>query len=206
MEQTALAPPHDAYDDHGTATGVTNAKLAMWIFLSSEFLLFGSFISAYLLYKGRAHTGPKPADVYDIPFTSATSFILLMSSLTMVLSLAAIQRGDHRRFRIWILATGLFGLTFVGGQVYEFTNFFREAHLSLSTNLFGSTFFTLTGFHGLHVLIGLVALGALLGIAMSGRLGAIKPSGFESVAMYWHFVDAVWVVIFTVVYLWPLMA
>jgi cytochrome c oxidase subunit 3/cytochrome o ubiquinol oxidase subunit 3 len=99
MQQTALAPAHDAYDEHGTATGVTNAKLAMWVFLSSEFLLFGSFISAYLLYKGRSHTGPKPSQVYDIPFTSTTSFILLMSSLTMVLALAAIQRGDNRRFR-----------------------------------------------------------------------------------------------------------
>lgn len=201
MEQTALAPPHDAYDDHGTATGVTNAKLAMWIFLSSEFLLFGSFISAYLLYKGRAHTGPKPADVYDIPFTSATSFILLMSSLTMVLSLAAIQRGDHRRFRIWILATGLFGLTFVGGQVYEFTNFFREAHLSLSTNLFGSTFFVLTGFHGAHVTIGVIWLLSLWVQALRGNLGQNRSLTVEIAGLYWHFVDIIWIAIFTLIYL-----
>ena len=203
MEQTALAPAHDAYDSHGTATGVTNAKLGMWIFLSSEFLLFGSFISAYLLYKGRAHTGPKPADVYDIPFTSATSFILLMSSLTMVLSLAAIQRGDHRRFRIWILATGLFGLTFVGGQVYEFTNFFREAHLSLSTNLFGSTFFVLTGLHGAHVTAGIIWLLSLFGLSTQGRLAAADSEKVEIAGLYWHFVDVIWIVIFTVIYLVP---
>jgi len=173
----------------------------MWIFLSSEFLLFGSFISAYLLYKGRAHTGPKPADVYDIPFTSATSFILLMSSLTMVLSLAAIQRGDHRRFRIWILATGLFGLTFVGGQVYEFTNFFREAHLSLSTNLFGSTFFVLTGTHGAHVTVGVIWLLTLWVQALRGKLGPEQAVTVEITGLYWHFVDVVWIVIFTLVYL-----
>src|SRR6202011_5660863 len=157
MEQTALAPAHDAYDSHGTATGVTNAKLGMWIFLSSEFLLFGSFISAYLLYKGRSHTGPKPAQVYDIPFTSTTSFILLMSSLTMVLALAAIQRGDNRRFRIWILATALFGLTFVGGQIFEFTEFTRKG-LNIDTSVFGSSFYVLTGLHGTHVTVGIVWL------------------------------------------------
>src|ERR1700736_2082718 len=174
MQQTALAPAHDAYDEHGTATGVTNAKLAMWVFLSSEFLLFGSFISAYLLYKGRSHTGPKPAQVYAIPFTSCTSFILLMSSLTMVLALAAIQRGDHRRFRIWILSTALFGMTFVGGQVYEFTNFYRDG-LNLHVNLFGSTFFVLTGLHGAHVTVGIFWLLSLFGLSTQGRLAGGGP-------------------------------
>ena len=97
------------------------------------------------------------------------------------------------------------GAIFLFGQTREYLGLFAHG-VTISTNLFGSTFFTLTGFHGLHVLMGLVALGALLGIAMSGRLGEIKSSGFESVAMYWHFVDAVWVVIFTAVYLWPLIA
>jgi heme/copper-type cytochrome/quinol oxidase subunit 3 len=204
MEQTAaLAPVHDAYDSHGTATGVTNAKLAMWIFLSSEFLLFGSFISAYLLYKGRSPSGPTPSKVYDIPFTSTTSFILLMSSLTMVLSLAAIQRGDHRRFRVWILATALFGLTFIGGQVYEFTNFFREQHLSLSTNLFGSTFFVLTGLHGAHVTAGIIWLLSLFGLSTQGRLASGDAEKVEIAGLYWHFVDVVWIVIFTVIYLVP---
>src|SRR5690242_19563201 len=172
-ETTAAISPavHDAYDSHGTATGVTNAKLGMWIFLSSEFLLFGSFISAYLLYKGRSPSGPKPSQVYDIPFTSTTSFILLMSSLTMVLALAAIQRGDHRRFRIWIMATALFGLTFIGGQVFEFTEFYRDG-LTLQANLFGSTFFTLTGLHGAHVTVGIIWLLSLYSRSMQGRLSA----------------------------------
>ena len=108
---------------HETNLGVTNAKLGFWMFLASEALFFGAFISTYFLYRGRdtLYKGPTPKELYDIPFTSCTSFILLMSSLTMVLALAAIQRGDHRRFRIWILATALFGLTFIGGQVFEFT-------------------------------------------------------------------------------------
>jgi len=203
MDHVAVPPAHDVveagHETPATGTGVSNTKLAMWLFLSSDCLFFGAFISAYLFYSGRSQPGPHPIDVYNIPFTSVTSFILLMSSLTMVLALAAIMRGDYRRLRVWLLATALFGATFIGGQVFEFTEFYRQG-LSLDKNLFGSTFFTLTGFHGLHVLIGLVALGALLGIAMSGRLDAIKPSGFESVAMYWHFVDAVWVVVFTVVY------
>ena len=145
------------HDDPGTAansthTGVTNAKLAMWLFLSSDCLFFGAFIATYLLYRDRpGQTGPTPQDVYNIPFTSVTSFILLMSSLTMVLALAAIQRGDYRRFRIWILATALFGATFIGGQIFEFTEFTRKG-LNVDTNLFGSSFFVLTGIHGTHVL------------------------------------------------------
>src|SRR4249919_1069219 len=126
MAQATLPVPSESQpDQHGhghpeTTTGTTNTKLGMWIFLSSECLFFGSFIATYLLYRGRSTKGPTPKDVYNIPFTSVTSFILLMSSLTMVLALAAIQRGDHRRFRVWLLATALFGLTFIGAQVFEF--------------------------------------------------------------------------------------
>src|SRR5687767_16015927 len=115
---TAVAPAHDSHDSHVTSTGLSNEKLAMWAFLGSECLLFGALISTYLLYKGRSVTGPLPEDVYDIPFTSASSFMLLMSSLTMVLALAAIQRGDSRRLRIWLLATATLGSLFITGQVY----------------------------------------------------------------------------------------
>ena len=106
-------------------SGITNGKLAMWLFLASDCLFFGAFIAAYLLYRGRPQTGPTPHEIFNIPFTSATSFILLMSSLAMVLALAAIQRGDYRRLRIWLLATALFGATFIAGQVFEFTEFSR---------------------------------------------------------------------------------
>ncbi len=100
-----------------------------------------------------------------------TSFILLMSSLTMVLALAAVQRGDYRRFRIWIMATALFGATFIGGQIFEFTEFTRKG-LNVDTNLFGSSFFILTGIHGTHVLIGIVWLVSLWGLSMQSRISA----------------------------------
>ena len=188
-----------------TTTGVSNAKLAIWLFLSSEALFFGAFISTYFLYRGRDAEflgGITPDDVFDIPFTSVTSFILLMSSLTMVLALAAIQRGDHRRLRIWLLATCLFGLTFVGGQVFEFTHMYREG-LSLSTNMFGTTFFVLTGLHGAHVTMGIIWLLVLYGRSMQHRLPEQNSEAVEIAGLYWHFVDIVWIFIFTAIYLIP---
>jgi heme/copper-type cytochrome/quinol oxidase subunit 3 len=201
---TTPTPLHgpQPHDPHATATGVTNTKLAMWLFLSSDCLFFGAFISTYLLYRGRSQEGPFPEDVYNIPFTSVTSFILLMSSLTMVLALAAIQRGDYRRLRVWLMATALFGATFIGGQVFEFTEFYREG-LKLSTNLFGSSFFVLTGLHGAHVTGGIIWLLSLWGLATQGRLTSADSEKVEIAGLYWHFVDVVWIVIFTVVYLIP---
>jgi heme/copper-type cytochrome/quinol oxidase subunit 3 len=190
---------------HESNLGVTNAKLGFWMFLSSEALFFGAFISTYFLYRGRDSyflKGPTPKELFNIPFTSCTSFILLMSSLTMVLALAAIQRGDHRRFRIWILATALFGLTFVGGQVFEFTEFYREG-LHLSTNLFGTTFFTLTGLHGAHVTVGIIWLLSLYSRSLNGKLGSEQSEAVEIAGLYWHFVDIVWIFIFTAIYLVP---
>src|SRR5437588_8830371 len=149
--------------DHGhppTNTGVSNEKMGMWAFLGSECLLFGALISTYFLYRGRGPNGgppigPTPHTIYDIPYTSVSTFVLLMSSLTMVLALSAIQRGDLRRNRIWLLATAALGATFVGGQVYEFTSFIRRG-LTIKTNLFGSSFFVMTGFHGIHVTLGIL--------------------------------------------------
>jgi cytochrome c oxidase subunit 3/cytochrome o ubiquinol oxidase subunit 3 len=211
MAQTELAPAttteadeHAAAHGHAdTNTGTTNTKLAMWVFLSSECIFFGAFISTYLLYRGRSPANtPQPKDVYNIPFTSVTSFILLMSSLTMVLALAAIQRGDHRRFRIWIVATALFGATFIGGQIYEFTEFYREG-LALKTSVFGSSFFVLTGLHGAHVTVGIIWLLSLWGLSMQNRLPSASAEKVEIAGLYWHFVDIVWIVIFTVIYLIP---
>ena len=204
--QDAVAVPH-------TATGLDNRKLGMWAFLGSECLFFGSLIATYLLYRGRSVRGPYPTDqvlpdgtvvegIYDIPYTSVSSFVLLMSSLTMVLALNAIQRGDHRRLRAWLLATALLGITFVGGQVFEFTVFVREG-LTLSRNLFGSSFFVLTGFHGAHVTVGILMLLTLFGMSLAGRLPTERALRVELIGLYWHFVDIVWIVIFTVVYLIP---
>jgi cytochrome c oxidase subunit 3/cytochrome o ubiquinol oxidase subunit 3 len=203
---TTAAPAHGetgGVEAHATSTGLSHQKLGMWAFLGSECLLFGALISTYLLYRGRSLPGtPKPQDVYDIPYTSVSSFVLLMSSLTMVLALAAIQRGDHHRTRTWLLTTALLGATFVGGQAYEFTVFYREG-LRLQTNLFGSSFFVLTGFHGAHVTIGVLMLLSLFGLSMRGRLPKERAEAVELVGLYWHFVDIVWIVIFTLIYLIP---
>ena len=172
----------------------------MWLFLGSECLFFGSLIAAYLLYRNRSVVGPYPDDLFDIPFTSVSSFVLLMSSVSMVLALAAIQRGDQRGLRIWLFATALLGITFVAGQAFEFAEFYREG-LSLSTNLFGTTFFVLTGFHGAHVTVGVLILLSLFVMALRGRLTQAKSLNVELAGLYWHFVDVVWIVIFTLVYL-----
>ena len=185
-----------------TNTGLDNRKFAMWVFLASECLFFGSLIATYFMYRGRSLVGPFPADVYDIPYTSVSSFVLLMSSLTMVLALAAIQRGDNRATRAWLIATATLGMVFVGGQVYEFTAFVDEG-LTLKTNLFGTTFFVLTGFHGAHVTVGIIMLLTLAVRSMQGKLTQENALNVEMIGLYWHFVDVVWIVIFTLVYLIP---
>ena len=194
---------HTFESEHeATSTGLPNTKLAMWLFLASDCLLFGALISTYVLYRGASLVGPYPSEVFDIPYTSVSSFVLLASSLTMVLALAAIQRGEMGRMRVWLLATALLGMTFVGGQVYEFATFYREG-LSLSTNLFGTTFYVLTGFHGTHVGVGVLMLLSLVAMSFTGRITPRDTMAVELVGLYWHFVDIVWIVIFTVVYLIP---
>ena len=197
---------HDALgvEEHraDTNTGISNPKLGMWVFLGSECLLFGGLISTYLLYKSEFGSGPSPQDVYDIPFTSISSFILLMSSLTMVLAVSAIERGDHRNTRVWLGTTALLGATFIAGQVYEFTVFYREG-LGYTTSSFSSAFYTLTGFHGLHVTVGIIMLVTLLVMSLRQRLQQSQSEVVEVVGLYWHFVDIVWIVIFAVVYLIP---
>lgn len=180
--------------------GLDHRKLLMWLFLGSEAMFFGSLIATYLLYKGRSVSGPTPAQVLNIPFTSVSSFVLLMSSLTMVLALAAVQRNDQRGLRIWLLATALLGSVFLGGQAFEFTSFVHKG-LHIDTNLFGSTFFTLTGFHGAHVTVGVIILFSLFVMSLRGRFGPENSLTIELAGLYWHFVDVVWILIFTLVYL-----
>ncbi len=218
-------------DDHGhggghhSSLGLSNMKLAMWLFLGSECLLFGALISTYLLSRARfiqellagnpnvTSTMPdflveefqeagSVQPLFDIPFTSASSFILLMSSLTMVLAHKAVHEADYRNSKIWLSATALLGSVFIAGQVYEFTAFYREG-LTYTGNLFGSAFYTLTGFHGVHVTGGIIMLMSLLVLAFRGKLNQDRAETVELVGLYWHFVDIIWVLIFTIVYLIP---
>ena len=183
-----------------TSTGLDNRKLLMWVFLASECLFFGSLIAAYLLYRDRSVQGPYPSDVFDIPFTSVSAFVLLMSSVSMVLALASIQRGDRRGLQIWLFTTAILGVLFISGQAYEFTEFFHEG-LTLHRNLFGTTFFVLTGFHGAHVTVGVLVLLSLFAMSLQGKITQAESLHIELAGLYWHFVDIVWIVIFTLIYL-----
>lgn len=222
------AAAHSAHDTtHGhppTSTGLDNKKIAIWAFIGSECMLFASLISTYLIYKGRSLVGPYPHEaclppvcstplkaILNIPVTSASTFVLLMSSLAMVLALSAVEMKDQpmpqgfgarllRSSRLWLWMTALLGTTFLGFQAFEFTSFVHEG-LTLRTNLFGSSFFTLTGFHGAHVTVGVLWLLTLLAIDYRRGLGPKDALNVDIAALYWHFVDVVWIAIFTLVYL-----
>jgi cytochrome c oxidase subunit 3/cytochrome o ubiquinol oxidase subunit 3 len=195
------APAHDA-QEHYTSTGLTNNKLAIWAFLGSECLFFGSFISTFLLYHDKLNGGPSPKEIYNIPFIAVVSFVLVLSSMTAALGLLALQRGEVKAFRAWIAATALLGLIFVGGQSFEFTHLVHEG-FTIRTSPFSSAFLVLTGFHGAHVTVGILMLLGLLAMSFTGRLGPEDAPRAELVILYWGFVDIVWVIIFTVVYLIP---
>ncbi len=185
---------------HHTSTGLDSRKIGMWTFIGSECLLFGSLISTYLVYHGKSVAGPTTREILNIPLTSISTFVLLMSSLAMVLALAAVTRSDTFWTRLWLATTALLGLVFLGFQAFEFTTFVHEG-LTLQVSLFGSTFFVLTGTHGAHVAVGVLWLVSLLVRSFQGKLGAEKALNVELAGLYWHFVDVVWIVIFTVVYL-----
>ena len=207
MSTAAVAEHGTAHDDHGSghghsSTGLSNNKLAMWLFLGSECLLFGGLISTYMLYRGRHVAGPGPDQVFSIPFTSVSSFVLLMSSLTMVLAVAEAQKRNLDKAKLWMTVTAVLGATFVGGQVFEFTEFYRKG-LGYTTSLFGSSFYTLTGFHGVHVTVGIIMLMATVGMLKANKVPGDKAEVIELVGLYWHFVDIVWILIFTLVYLIP---
>jgi heme/copper-type cytochrome/quinol oxidase subunit 3 len=155
-----------------------------------------------MAYRGKSTVGPHPHEILNIHLTTLSTFDLLMSSLLMVLALDAVQRGDRKRARLWLAGTAFFGLIFLGFQVYEFAHFVHEG-LTLQQNLFGSTFFTLTGFHGGHVALGVALLLTLLVLDCRGKLGVADAPKVEVVGLYWHFVDVVWIAIFTLVYLVP---
>jgi heme/copper-type cytochrome/quinol oxidase subunit 3 len=193
-------------DEHYTSTGLDHRKVMMWAFLGSDCMFFASLIATYLIYKGKDTVGPfphGPEGILDIPYTSVSAFVLLMSSVMMVLALAAIQRGDHRGLRAWLLATAGLGIVFLAGQVYEFSYFVQHHGLTLGTNLFGATFFVTTGFHGTHVTLGVIWLVSLAVRSFQGKLHQKDSLNVEIAGLYWHFVDIVWIIIFTVLYLVP---
>ncbi len=185
----------------GPATGLDTRKVGIWCFIGSESLFFASLIATYMIYKGRDLVGPTAETILNVPLTTTTTFVLLMSSLTMVLAQDAYRRTDRTWGLRWLFVTIVLGLIFLGGQVYEFASFYHEG-LTLQTNLFGETFYTMVGFHGAHVAIGVIVLAVLAGASLAGWFKVRnRDVAVEAAALYWHFVDIVWVVIFSVVYL-----
>ncbi len=264
----------DHHHDHTTSTGIPNKKLLWWAFLASDCMFFGALISSHLVYRLNPPPGNAvPTQIFDIELTSFSTFILLMSSLLMALAVNAIQKGNVKSTRTMLLGTIFFGCIFLGGQVFEFTHFVADKHMTLSNSIFGSTFYTLTGTHGTHVAIGVLLLGMmyvrtfkpthggslgrnflhLLSFAVAAGvaflffvpglleviegeslramlshdakpliLGAVACAALvwfartsdpavefgeknaidvEAIGLYWHFVDIVWIIIFTAVYL-----
>ncbi len=191
----AIENPHEI-----GCTGLPHRKILMWLFLASDCMFFGALISTYLVYRGRSVSGPTPEEIFDIPLTTTSSFVLLMSSYLMVLALAAIERNDLKWFRVHCLGTAFFGSIFLGFQVYEFSHFYH-AGLTLHGSLFGSSFYVLTGTHGLHVAIGVLWLLSLFCYSFTGGVTQKRALDVEVAGLYWHFVDIVWIVIFVVVYL-----
>jgi len=187
-------------DHHYTSTGLATWKVGFWTFLGSECLFFATLISTYMVYKGRSVVGPYPGEILNIPLTSVSTFILLMSSLAMVLALDGVQRGNRKLVLIWLGAVIVLGSGFLGFQVYEFSHFVHEG-LTIGTNVFGSSFFVLTGFHGAHVTGGVIWMITLWILAARGKLKPADSLKVEIAGLYWHFVDIVWIVIFTLVYL-----
>jgi len=171
----------------------------MWAFLGSDVLFFGTLIATHLVYRGQSVSGPTE-NILDIPITSISTFVLLMSSLAMVLALSGLQRGKMGEARFWLAATALLGSVFIGFQMYEFAEFANEG-LTPRTNLFGSTFLIMTGFHGTHVAIGILWLWSLFFATFNGKIHQGNSLEVEIAGLYWHFVDIVWIVIFGVVYL-----
>ena len=192
--------PTSDVDHTYTSTGLNHRKLLMWVFLSSDCMFFGALIATYMVYWGQSLIGPYPIDIIDVPITTISTFVLLCSSFAMVQALAATRRNDQKGIQIWLLATVVMGLIFIGFQAYEFNLFLTEG-LRIDTNLFGTTFFTLTGFHGAHVTLGIVWLFILFVMGRKGRLGPASALDVEIAGLYWHFVDIVWIVIFTLLYL-----
>ena len=191
----------ESLDDGHHGLMVKNKKLLMWLFLGSDCMFFGTLISTHLIYRKLHPEEFDPTQLFSLELTSFSTFILLMSSFLMALAVSAMHKGEIKSFRRNVVGVIFFGLIFLGCQVYEFAHFMHEG-LNLDTGTFGSTFYLMTGTHGVHVAVGVFWLISMLFYSQSGKMEAHKSAiDVEVAGLYWHFVDIVWIVIFTVVYL-----
>ena len=181
--------------------GTVRGKVGMWLFLVSDSLTFGALLCAYGALRMGSADWPVPGQVLDVPLTAINTFILICSSVTMVKALSAIRHGDVKGLQKFLLLTALGGATFLSIQAYEYHHLLIVDGLSLRKNLFCATFFSLTSFHGMHVLAGVIYLLVTVWRSTKGDFTASHNHRVEVLGLYWHFVDLVWILVFTFVYL-----
>ncbi len=206
MSHAPAKPIEDPFADdfhpgEDTCTGIPNKKVAMWAFLASDCMFFGTLISTHLIYRKIHPDVVDPRKIFDIELTSFSTFILLMSSLLMALAVSAMHKHNLVSARWFLGGVIFFGSIFVGCQVYEFHHFVHHSELTLSSSIFGSTFYLLTGTHGVHVTLGILWLLGWLLFSFSGRIKPEHALDVEVAGLYWHFVDIVWIIIFPFVYI-----
>lgn len=173
----------------------------MWLFLISDALTFGALLCAYGALRMGSADWPVPSQVLNIPLTAANTFVLICSSVSMVKGLSAIRHGDVKGLQRWLLLTALGGAIFLSIQAYEYHHLLSVEGLRLRQNLFCATFFSLTGFHGAHVLGGVIYLLITWWRSTKGDFSEANYTRVEVAGLYWHFVDLVWILVFTFVYL-----
>jgi cytochrome c oxidase subunit 3/cytochrome o ubiquinol oxidase subunit 3 len=172
----------------------------MIAFLVSEAAFFSTLIVAYLTLLGRDTVGPTPAQALSLSLVIGTTAVLLSSSVTIHLAERALRVGSQQTFLLWWAITIALGIGFLVGTAFEWRELITKYHLTISRNLFGSGYYTVVGFHAFHVTAGVIAMLTVLGLGVRGRVTAVHRTGAEMVAWYWHFVDVVWIVVFTVIY------
>jgi cytochrome c oxidase subunit III len=176
----------------------SKGRVGMICLIAAESAIFVIFVVAYLYYVGQSVNGPRPADVLELPIF--ISICLLASSPTITAAVRALEHGRLQAFKIWWLATIVLAVIFLAGTAREWYLLIDEHGLTIRTNLFGTTYYSLVGLHATHVILGLVALTLVMVLAMRGSVRREHAERTEVLAMYWHFVDVVWVVVFLVVY------
>lgn len=182
-----------------TSTRINNWKMFMWLFLAQDAMTFFTLFAGYLGLRIASHEWVDTTHYLNIPMTAIATFDLIVSSLTMVQAIAAIQRGDHKKMRMWLGFTILGGVLFLGFQIWEYSHLLGEGGMAFTRHHFDATFFMLTGFHGFHVFAGVIYLTSVL--AKSKKYSSENYAHIEIAGLYWHFVDLVWIILFTLVYL-----
>jgi cytochrome c oxidase subunit 3 len=202
VTSVAVAEHHlDVEPAESPLTPESWGKLGMWIFLAADAMSFGGLLASYGALRYGDPTWPRPSSILGIQLTALMTFLLVCSSVTMVEALAGIRHGNQGKLRRFLLLTMLGGAIFLSLQAYEWNKLIFHEGQSIRKNLFGATFFILTGFHGMHVFSGVVYLGVIFVRALLGKYSAERNSEVEIAALYWHFVDLIWILVFTFVYL-----